>query len=466
MYDPMVAKLIVWDIDREHATRRMLRALDEYEVGGLTTLIPFHKAILATEQWAKGETCRDLMEDREWLKSTAPPRRRRPPSGGRAPRSSSATTRSRSRQALRRQGDRRGCAGAAPRRSGGGRNRQARTQSGGGRRLQRGPALAVAGDCPEGRGRAGREVEEGDLICVIEAMKMENEIAAHRSGKVTSLNVSEGAAVSAATRSRSSSSDPLRGRRGGALSGRKGWVPPLAFPFFLLLRRSSVPPACAGGGFPCASAAPRWRPGGRSFRRSPRAGEVPGGWFADREEVGHAGDVVQLLRVTVDVVELLLAVRPGDVLVGAEANPLVVFGRGEERRIGFSALRRALRPVLPFPPGRPPSPSRWSRFRRSLSTSLVSTNDSKRIGRRVRSEGSCRNGTSDRPRCFCPLRLRPVRAPSGRCLCSPPARRSEAFCFSRGPGSGTAGVSQARRRGTCPRSDGARRRRTRCRRRR
>ena len=72
MYDPMVAKLIVWDVDREHATRRMLRALGEYEVGGLTTLIPFHEAILATEQWARGETCRDLMEDAEWLKSTAP----------------------------------------------------------------------------------------------------------------------------------------------------------------------------------------------------------------------------------------------------------------------------------------------------------------------------------------------------------------------------------------------------------
>ena len=34
MYDPMVAKLIVWDTDREAATARMLRALDEYEIGG------------------------------------------------------------------------------------------------------------------------------------------------------------------------------------------------------------------------------------------------------------------------------------------------------------------------------------------------------------------------------------------------------------------------------------------------
>src|SRR5215208_169946 len=72
MYDPMVAKLIVWDVDREHATRRMLRALGEYEVDGVTTLIPFHKALLATEQWGNGETCRDLVSDRDWLKALAP----------------------------------------------------------------------------------------------------------------------------------------------------------------------------------------------------------------------------------------------------------------------------------------------------------------------------------------------------------------------------------------------------------
>src|SRR3954453_5486274 len=73
MYDPMVAKLIVWDADREQATKRMLRALAEYEIEGLKTLIPFHRALLATEQWARGETCRDLVEDREWLKRLAFP---------------------------------------------------------------------------------------------------------------------------------------------------------------------------------------------------------------------------------------------------------------------------------------------------------------------------------------------------------------------------------------------------------
>jgi acetyl-CoA/propionyl-CoA carboxylase biotin carboxyl carrier protein len=38
-------------------------------------------------------------------------------------------------------------------------------------------------------------VEEGALICVIEAMKMENEITAHRAGKVADLNVTEGGSV-------------------------------------------------------------------------------------------------------------------------------------------------------------------------------------------------------------------------------------------------------------------------------
>lgn len=75
LYDPMVAKLIVWDSDRELATQRMLRALDEFEIEGLKTLIPFHKAILSSEQFQNGETCRDLIEDREWLKKLAFPKK-------------------------------------------------------------------------------------------------------------------------------------------------------------------------------------------------------------------------------------------------------------------------------------------------------------------------------------------------------------------------------------------------------
>ena len=55
MYDPMIGKLIVWDTDREQATARMVRALREYEIGELKTLLPFHEAILQT---ASGRTPR------------------------------------------------------------------------------------------------------------------------------------------------------------------------------------------------------------------------------------------------------------------------------------------------------------------------------------------------------------------------------------------------------------------------
>src|SRR5207248_6967718 len=47
LYDPMIAKLVVHGVDREHARRRMLRALDEFEIGGVKTLVSFHKALLA-----------------------------------------------------------------------------------------------------------------------------------------------------------------------------------------------------------------------------------------------------------------------------------------------------------------------------------------------------------------------------------------------------------------------------------
>ena len=68
-YDSMFAKLIVHAPDRATATKRMRRALSEYEVTGVRTLIPFHRKLLATEQWETAQTCRDLVEDRKWLKT-------------------------------------------------------------------------------------------------------------------------------------------------------------------------------------------------------------------------------------------------------------------------------------------------------------------------------------------------------------------------------------------------------------
>ncbi len=61
IYDPMVAKLIVWDVDRESARRRMIRALDEYVVEGPATLIPFHRWLLEQEEFIAGGACHALL---------------------------------------------------------------------------------------------------------------------------------------------------------------------------------------------------------------------------------------------------------------------------------------------------------------------------------------------------------------------------------------------------------------------
>src|SRR6184192_1416224 len=62
LYDPMIAKLVVHGVDREHARRRMLRALDELAVEGVKTLIGFHKALLTHPCFIEGETCHGLVE--------------------------------------------------------------------------------------------------------------------------------------------------------------------------------------------------------------------------------------------------------------------------------------------------------------------------------------------------------------------------------------------------------------------
>src|SRR5437899_12423560 len=65
LYDPMVAKLVVHDVDREHARRRMLRALAEFEVSGVKTLVGFHRALLEHPCFVEGATCHGIVESEE-----------------------------------------------------------------------------------------------------------------------------------------------------------------------------------------------------------------------------------------------------------------------------------------------------------------------------------------------------------------------------------------------------------------
>ncbi len=207
MYDPMVAKLIVWDADREQATRRMLRALGEFEIEGLKTLIPFHQALLATEQWARGETCRDLLEDKKWLKTlafTAP----------NAPAATDEVETVEQTYAVEVSGRRfdvrvvgppfagSGGAGggAALNGSGAGSPRKApkrgerKSSSGGGPDTLPSP---LQGNMWKVLVKQGDEVQEGQLLCIIEAMKMENEITAHKAGTIVELPIVEGAPIQA-----------------------------------------------------------------------------------------------------------------------------------------------------------------------------------------------------------------------------------------------------------------------------
>jgi acetyl-CoA/propionyl-CoA carboxylase biotin carboxyl carrier protein len=206
MYDPMVAKLIVWDKDRQTATKRMLRALDEYRIGGLSTLIPFHKAILATEQWHRGETCKDLTEDKKWLKTTAPEEDLPTDSEEGQPEKVSRdylVEVSGKRFDVKVVGEALGVvAGAAgPAAGPGGAPKRERKAGGGGGSNKAELESPLQGSIFKVNVEQGAEVAEGDLICIIEAMKMENEITAHRSGKVTALPISVGDAVA--------SGDPL-----------------------------------------------------------------------------------------------------------------------------------------------------------------------------------------------------------------------------------------------------------------
>jgi acetyl-CoA/propionyl-CoA carboxylase, biotin carboxylase, biotin carboxyl carrier protein len=212
MYDPMVAKLIVWDSSREEATKRMLRALGEYEIEGLKTLIPFHQALLATEQWARGETCRDLLEDKQWLKSLAPPKTETAPpaedqEGEKLTRTYEVEV-SGKRFDVRVTGDSPPAAlagalqgnGAAP---GAGRvaPKRADRRSAGKRSAAAGGAdvlpSPLQGNMWKVLVKQGDTVSEGQLLCIIEAMKMENEITAHKAGTIAELPISEGAPIAA-----------------------------------------------------------------------------------------------------------------------------------------------------------------------------------------------------------------------------------------------------------------------------
>ncbi|MFP3712966.1 acetyl/propionyl/methylcrotonyl-CoA carboxylase subunit alpha [Puerhibacterium sp. TATVAM-FAB25] len=209
-FDSMIAKLVVTGATRQQAVERARRALRELEVQGIPTVVPFHRAVLEAEDFvpAGGDAFRvhtrwietDFADTLATLAPAAPP----------AAEPEAEELQPQAERVVVEVGGRRlevvlpaGLGVAA------GRARQANARGGNGRRPGRRAAARAAG----GNGTTltspmqgtivkvavedGAQVAEGDLVVVLEAMKMEQPLVAHRAGTVRALALAPGDGVTA-----------------------------------------------------------------------------------------------------------------------------------------------------------------------------------------------------------------------------------------------------------------------------
>jgi acetyl-CoA/propionyl-CoA carboxylase biotin carboxyl carrier protein len=214
-YDSMIAKLIVRGGDREECMARAERALAEYEIEGIPTIVPFHRLMLTDEAFVAGEhTTKYLDEelDRERIREA---QRRWGPAEDVSDEEDDEevverefTVEVNGKRFQVNLEDRGGLAvagsGSSGQGSGGG-----RPGGGGGRRSSGGGGGSAGGTTVEGETidaemqgtilsvavAEGDTVESGDVICVLEAMKMENDVIAERGGTVKQVAVQEGQSV-------------------------------------------------------------------------------------------------------------------------------------------------------------------------------------------------------------------------------------------------------------------------------
>ena len=194
LYDPLVAKLCTHGVDREHARRRMLRALGEYEIGGVTTLVGFHRALLEHSCFSTGETCRGVTESPE-LAERAQQLSHLTTSVSAA---SDGRVRERSIQAEveGRRFEVKVLAPEPPHAELARRRRDRDSQHGHHGAARDAIVTPMQGTVLAVEVSEGEEVSAGQVVCVVEAMKMENEITSPRAGTVSGLSVEPGQPVS------------------------------------------------------------------------------------------------------------------------------------------------------------------------------------------------------------------------------------------------------------------------------
>ena len=201
-YDNLVGKLIVWGRDRPTAIARTIRALEETRVEGVATTIPADLAILRHPDFAAVEHSTKWVEERLDLSALPAAAAPLPESdrGGRTARAP-ADDGGGQRQALRRQPvgagvGRRAGGGSHGRRAAKARKPKRAAGSGGGGAAGSGSVtVPMQGTIVKVLVEVGQEVEIGQAVVVLEAMKMENQIAAEKAGTVREVKVAPGDTV-------------------------------------------------------------------------------------------------------------------------------------------------------------------------------------------------------------------------------------------------------------------------------
>ncbi|GAB2982680.1 acetyl/propionyl/methylcrotonyl-CoA carboxylase subunit alpha [Frigoribacterium salinisoli] len=195
-FDSLLAKLVVTGSDRDDALERSRRALAEFEVAGLPTVLPFHRVVVDDPAFAPADGAPFSVHTR-WIETEFENTVEPWDGEAEAPRAAQARETVVVEVGGRRLevslpaglGSRSAPPAAAPRRRGSGRG--AAVTATGAEVVSPMQATVVKLAVEE-----GQAVVKGDLVLVLEAMKMEQPVAAHRDGTVTGIDAAVGATVS------------------------------------------------------------------------------------------------------------------------------------------------------------------------------------------------------------------------------------------------------------------------------
>ena len=191
-FDSMLAKLIVWGPDRETALRRSARALSEYTVEGLPTVIPFDQAIVADPAFTAEEGNFGVYTkwiEEEWDNQL--------PAHDESTDAEAADAEPSQVHTVEIDGRRIEVALPASFGATGTPRKKKKRKASGAKAAVSGDAVTspMQGTVIKVNVEEGQEVAEGDVLLVLEAMKMENPVKAHKTGTVTGLAVEAGAAT-------------------------------------------------------------------------------------------------------------------------------------------------------------------------------------------------------------------------------------------------------------------------------